>query len=207
MKCTLTLRGRFGAGIAGVVLLCLGSPSAMGAPITVVFSGPATGTLGATPFTGALVTATGIGDTADITSPLPNVLCINLNSVSINVAGVGSATATGPNVVFDNQAAPGWGLTNGTCAAPIGDWLDQANPLAATYGLSTSIGPTTGTAIRGGSVNTTAGVLTLTVAPATFQATVAAPIPSLSPWTLLLLGLVLAGVAALFLRGRTLANR
>ncbi len=211
MKCTLTLQKRLWAGITSVVLFCFGAPYAIGTPITVVFSGPATGTLGATPFTGAQLTATGIGDTADITLPLPNVPCINLKSVSINIAGIGSAAATGPNLVFDNQTVSVWGLTNGICAAPAGDWLDEGNPQAATYGLTTSIGPTTGTAGLVGSVNTTAGVLHLTAGPATFQATLgqtqAAPIPTLSPWTLLLLGLVLTAVAAFFLRGWTLTNR
>ena len=59
-------RRRLGTAMAGMVMLCVLAPAAFGAPITYVFSGPATGTLGATPFTNAQVTVTGTADTANI---------------------------------------------------------------------------------------------------------------------------------------------
>jgi hypothetical protein len=68
MNRAFTLRRRFWRGIASVILFCLGAPSAIGTPITYVFSGSATGTLGAAPFTGAQVTVTGIADTVNITT-------------------------------------------------------------------------------------------------------------------------------------------
>jgi hypothetical protein len=212
MKGNLRLRVRWWSGIASaVVLLCLAAPAAIAAPITFVFSGPATGTLGATPFTGAQVTVTGTADTANVTGRAgnPAVPCINLTSVTVNIAGVGSATTTSPNYVFDNPASTVWGFTNGTCASPIGDYLDVTNPLAASYGLVTSIGPTSGVQAFAGGVNTTAGILTFTSVPLTFQAALATatPLPTLSQWGLLLLALALGAVAAFFLRRRIVANQ
>ncbi len=213
MNCAFALRRRFLGGIASFILLCLGAPSAIGTPITYVFSGSATGTLGATPFTGAQVTVTGIADTVNITTfgGFAFIPCINLTKVTVNITGVGSATATGPNLMFDNQEVGVWGLNGGICVGGGGDWLDVTNALASTYGLVTAIGPSTGTPFVGGSIPTTAGTLTLTVVPPTFQAILgtaaAAPIPTLNGWGLLLLGIVLTGVAAFFLRGRMRSSR
>ena len=211
MKCNLRLRRQFWSGVASVVvLLCLAAPAAIGAPITYVFSGPASGTLGATPFTNAQTTVTGTADTVNITVNGGGDPCINLTSVTINITGVGSATTTGPNLMFDNPGNQIWGFENGTCASGAGDWLDVDNPLAATYGLVTAIGPTTGALDVRGSVATTAGTLFFTAPPLTFQATLgqapppaaAAPIPTLSEWGLALLALMLAAAGLLVVRRR-----
>ena len=210
MECHSRVRKRFATKIVcAVVLLLLIAPAATGAPITYVFSGPASGTLGSTPFTGALVTVTGTADTVNVTTTFPNLPCIDLTSVTINIVGVGSVTATGPNKLFDNPfPVLVWGLTNGSCAIRGGaDWLDVANPLAANWRLVTPIGPTTGVAVAGFQVATTAGTLTLTypAVPTTFQAffTAAAPVPAMSLWTLVLLALTLTSTALVFLRRRT----
>jgi hypothetical protein len=168
MRCTLALR--CWCAIAGAVLWCVAAPAAVGAPITYVFSGPATGTLGATSFTGAQTTVTGTADTANITLVGANP-CIDLTSVSINIAGIGSMTPTGPNLAFSNPGTQIWGFENGTCAASQNDWLDVADAQAATYGLVTAIGPSTGSTSVRGSVATTLGSLMFTTAPTTFQAT------------------------------------
>jgi len=211
MNGSLRLCRRCWSGIASiVVLLCLGVPAAIGAPITYVFSGPASGTLGVTPFTGAQTTVTGTADTVNITVNGGGDPCINLTSVTINITGVGSATTTGPNLLFDNQAGQIWGFENGTCGAGLPDWLDVDNPLAATYGLVTAIGPTTGALDVRSSVATTAGTLFFTAPPLTFQATLgqapppppaaAASIPTLSEWGLALLALMLGGAGVLVFR-------
>jgi hypothetical protein len=85
-----------------------------------------------------------------------------LTSVAIDIAGIGSTTATGPNVFADCQECPIWGLVNGNCSKLGADWLDQSNNLAATYGLITSLGPTTGVQFAAGSIPTTLGTLTFT---------------------------------------------
>jgi hypothetical protein len=210
MECHSRLRKHFATKITrAFALLLLIAPAVTGAPITYVFSGPASGTLGTTPFTGAQITVTGTADTANVTTTFPNLPCIDLTSVTINIAGVGSATATGPNKLFDNPfPVLVWGLTNGSCGISGGaDWLDVANPLAANWRLVTPIGPTTGVAVAGFQVATTAGTLTLTypAVPTTFQAffPAAAPVPAMSPWTLVLLALTLNSMALVFLRRRT----
>jgi hypothetical protein len=211
MQDTSPLCRRFWSGLAGIVVMGFAVPAAFAIPITYVFSGPATGTLGATPFTGAQVTVTATADTVNITSFMgnPGLPCIDLTAVTINVAGIGSATATGGNKFVENKGIAAWGLLTGDCTVAAGDWLDQNNPLAAGYNLTTSLGPTTGTQFAGGSVPTTSGTLTFTAVPLTFQATLGqvGPIPTLSQWVLLLLGSVLAAVGIFFLRGRRLANR
>jgi IPTL-CTERM motif len=210
MKSDSTLRRRFVSGGSLVVLLCLAAPVAIGAPISYVFSGPASGSLGATPFAGAQVTVTSTADTANVTTfgGFAAIPCINLTSVTINITGVGSATTTGQNALFDNHTVQAWGMNSGPCVGGGGDWLDVTNALAATYGLVTSIGPTTGVQLTGGSVATTAGTLTFTAVPPTFQATlgVAAPVPTLSQWVLILLGVSLACMAVFILRRRTLSS-
>jgi hypothetical protein len=213
MPCNLRMRRPFRSRISSVlVLLCFAAPAAMGAPITYVFSGPASGTLGATPFTGAQTTVTGTTDTANITTNGSDP-CINLTGVvTINIAGVGSATTTGPNLMFSNHTTNVWGFENGTCASGLGDWLDVDDPAAGTYGLVTSIGPSTGTVDVRSGVATTAGTLQFSSPPLTFQATLGAgpppppasstAIPTVSQWVLALLAFMLAGAGSLVLRKR-----
>jgi len=201
------LRRRLGTAMAGMVMLCVVAPAAFGAPVTYVFSGPATGTLGSTPFTNAQVTVTGTADTANIVHIDAVTPCVNLTGVTIAIAGVGTTTATGPNFLFDFQAGPGWGFENGTCTVLGQTWLGVDNGQAATYGLATSIGPTTGTQDFANSTPTAAGSLTFTSVPLTFQATLGqvaqiAPVPTLSQLALLVLGLMLTALAAYVLRGR-----
>ena len=162
----------FCSGAVGVVFLWLAVPTAIGAPITYVFSGPATGTLGATAFTDAQVTMTATADTATITTlaTQPSDLCINLSSVTININGIGTTTVAGSSAFAESQAGGAWALVTGTCAAVTGEWFYQTSSLAATYGLITSIGPTTLSASEV-QVATASGTLTFTVEPTTFQAT------------------------------------
>ncbi len=215
MQCNLSIRRPFWSRISSVlVLLCLAAPAAMGAPITYVFSGQASGTLGATPFTGAQTTVTGTADTANITTNGSDP-CINLTGVvTIVIAGVGSATTTGANLIFSNHTSSVWGFENGTCASGLQDWLDVDDPAAATYGLVTSIGPSTGALDVRGGVATTAGTLQFSSPPLTFQATLGSgpppppppasstAIPTVSEWGLALLAFMLAGAGSLLLRKR-----
>jgi hypothetical protein len=168
-----TLPPRFWNGLAGILLCCLVVPAARGIPLTYVFSGPASGTLGATAFTGAQVTVTGTADTANVSTlgAVPADPCINLTSLTINIAGLGSATAITPSVFIDSPALSAWGILSGSCPGPAINWVVESNPLAATYGIITALGPATGTQLAGGSLPTTAGTLTFTAVPLTFQAT------------------------------------
>ena len=170
MQCILE-RKRVSNGIAGIILSCLAVPAAFGTPISYVFSGLATGSLGATTFTNAQVSVIATADTLNLTTSIGGVPCIYLASVTINIEDLGYVTTTGQNVMFDDPAANALGLANGTCSAPGADWLAQDNPSAAAYGLITTIGPTTATFAGGGNVvPTTGGALSFNAAPAIFQA-------------------------------------
>jgi hypothetical protein len=193
--------------MVGMVMFCVVAPAAFGAAVTYVFSGPATGSLGSTPFTNAQVTVTGTADTANIVLIGPVTPCVNLTGVTIAIAGVGTTTAIGPNLLFDFQGGPRWGFENGTCNVNGQTWLGVSNGQAATYGLATSIGPTTGTQDFANSTPTAAGSLTFTSVPLTFQATLGqvaqiSTVPTLSHLALVALGLMLTASAAYFLRGR-----
>jgi hypothetical protein len=183
MRFALACRKRFWNGLAGIALTFLAEPAAIAIPITYVFSGPATGTLGTTAFTGAQVTVTATADTANITTfdeIHPGDLCMPLTSVAIDIAGIGSTTTTGPSAFADCQECPIWGLVNGNCPKLGANCLVQANNLAAIYGLITSLGPTTGAQFAGGSIPTTSGTLTFTTVPLTFQATLSSLSPDLN---------------------------
>ena len=161
MRFALARHKRFWNGLAGIALTFLAVPAAIAIPITYVFSGPATGTLGTTTFTDAQVTVTATADTANITTfdeIHPGDLCMPLTSVAIDIAGIGSTTATGPNVFAECQECPIWGLVNGNCYKIGTDCLVQSNHFSATYGLITSLGPTTGVQFAAGSIPTTSGI-------------------------------------------------
>jgi hypothetical protein len=73
--------------------------------------------------------------------------------------------------IFDNQSINGLGLGRPGAS----DWLDISQVQFGTYGLVTAIGPLTVTFLiapgSAGSVSTTAGNLSMTTTPDTFQAT------------------------------------
>jgi hypothetical protein len=87
-------------------VLCIAS-SAMAAPITYTFSGTASGTLGGTTFTDALVQETAIGETANVVSLLTlaqgnpiSIFVEPLSTVTITIAGIGSTTVTDPSAIW-----------------------------------------------------------------------------------------------------------
>jgi IPTL-CTERM motif len=159
------------AAAVATLWLCIAAPSALAAPITYTFSGPVSGSLAGTPFTGAQVTITASGDTSNIPDPADCVVgvCNSLASVTFTIGGIGSGNITDGLYIFDNQSTVGLTRT----AGGKNDWLESVNAQFQTYGLATSIGPlsvTPGPVSPTGSVATTAGVLTLTSSPNSFQA-------------------------------------
>jgi len=183
-----------------VVVSSLAVPGALASPIVYIFTGTSSGTLGAVPFSGAQVTLTGFADTDEITAlaGIPSLPCVPLRGVIVEIAGIGSANAIGPNVMFDSQVAPGWGFLNGYCGGAVGNWFANVDPLAATYALATSIGPSTGTPSNVGSTETTAGELTFSAAPLTFRAALGptSAIPTLNGIGLSVLGLLLVALTS-----------
>ena len=74
------------------------------APITYKFSGTGSGAIGGTPFTDALVVFTGTTDTGDVeTFSLMGFTfyAVGLDALTVNIAGIGTATITDPAEVFD----------------------------------------------------------------------------------------------------------
>ena len=170
--------------IAGLGLLCNSTPAAASV-ISYTEQASATGTLGGTPFTNALVTITGIGNTANVTAA--GILRNVLSSATVTVAGIGTAAITSSIEVFDNQlfqptAAVGIGLAGGN-----GSILDTVNSQFSTYDLTFAIGPVSGTSLINSSVNTntTLGVLNFTSAQ---NSTFTAGTPEPGSWMLMGLG-------------------
>ena len=174
-----------------ISVLCV--PNAKASTITYTESATVSGSLNGVSFASKLLTLTGTGDTANITNGVP--IAIHLTA-TFGVAGVGSGTFTDTFEVFDNQGAAVAGFED---IAQPANLLDTANNAFATYNLSTSIGPLTGSSLinPGFSFPTTAGALILNSAgDATFTAVVTpvVPLPAALP-------LFASGLAGLVLLG------
>jgi len=162
--------------------------------ITYTESVTASGSVGLTTFTNALVIISATGDTNNITTPSAGVFEVPV-SVSFTVAGGPSGTFTQPFVMDDVQNSGFAAITQGTPSSLVSTLLGVFNKSAlSTYALNTSIGPVTGAGEIGRfAFSSTAGdfVFNTQIAPVTFQATLgnsAVPEPS---------SLLLAGTGAL----------
>ena len=190
-------------GLVALALL-MGASSATAATITFTESAIATGSLGASPFVDSLVTLTATGDTSNVLSGSFSELFVT--AVSINVASLGeTATLLGTADVFSCQVC-GISSTDGITddSGVVADILDTVSGAFSAYGLTTSIGPITGSSLINppNSFGTDLGLFQISSAGnATFTAAVGAGTPE--PGTAVLLGLGLAGLGALACRKRT----
>lgn len=173
--------------------------SAHAAPITFTETVTAEGSLGATSFSDALVTLTGVGDTSDVTgiSGFPGVYVIDLSSLTVQIGTGPAATFTGSTVVFDNSVG-GAGFTQ--LSPSFFDILDAIDvPAFETYALNTSITEDGNTLMNSFSFGTTAGNFDFTGydSGTTFTATLgASPAPEPASWALLATGLLGLGAVA-----------
>ena len=193
---------------AAVAMLLL-TVSGQASSVTYIETITASGSLGGTSFSNALVTITAIADTKNVMGvPLfPKVLAVDDDSAAIQIAGLGTATFTDNGThVFVSQATPfstgAVGIAAGTIANPEADILDIANPAFGTYDLTTSIGPVSGDASGGGggafSFATSSGPLffdSFFGTTGTFQAIVVPEPPSLT-----LAGIALAAGLGVWVR-------
>jgi hypothetical protein len=177
--------------LATVSLFLCGAIQAFADNITYTESATATGTIGGTSFTDALVTITVVGSTSGITGTAGGVFENIGTSGSVTIGGIGTFTLTGIQTAFDSQLFSFAGITD---TPPNGEILATSSSVFATYDLTTSVGPISGTAFFGpGPFGTVGGNLilkSLVQDSTTFEATTRA-VPE--PNTLLLLGASLMG--------------
>ena len=96
--------------MAAFVLLIGGVGPAKAEFITFTESSTATGSLGGTTFTDALLTITSTGDTTQLQNPSLGFYAIDSLTANVTVAGVGSGSFTVATYVFSNQSTPGVGI-------------------------------------------------------------------------------------------------
>ena len=150
----------------------------------------ASGTLGTQTFTNAKVTITGTGDTANIVSSGLNIF--NPVTATVTIAGIGTATFTDSISAEDQQ---GFSHADFADESTLGHLvISTSNSVFATYDLTSSIGPISGssTSFPQG-FGTDGGTLTFTsFSDSTFTATLSTATPE--PASLTLLGLGATGL-------------
>ncbi len=132
LKTTITL-------LALAVLLC-GATQAKAGSITYTVQDTASGTLGASSFTDALVTVSFTGNTANVYGG-SGFWQIDLGTASVNIAGTGSALFTDAMYVADNQGAVAAGIADHNSGGSV---LDTFNSAFGSYDLMSAIGPLSG---------------------------------------------------------------
>jgi hypothetical protein len=188
--------------VCGVLTLLVFTRVADAGLITYTETATASGKLGSDSFSSALITFSGTGDTSGITQPIGGLYVLDLQSLNVSVAGVGSATLTDLIVVQDDAIFPGQdnaGFFDATLGPGPGQAalvLSTLNSVFATYKLATPIGPVDGAVdFVSGAYKTTAGLLVLdSVAAGSTQFSAASAVPE--PSSLGMLGLGLAVLAS-----------
>jgi hypothetical protein len=166
-----------------ISVLCVANAKAV--PITYTEFATVSGTLNGVSFpSGEVLTLTGTGDTTNVVNVVANVFVNDpvttaSFTLSVSVGGVGSGTFTDSISVFVSQNNSA-GFSDDNAISIILETL--SNTAFASYVLSTSIGPITGTSdiTSGQSFSTSAGALILTSAGNATWAS-AVPLPAALP--------------------------
>lgn len=170
-----------------VALATLLAAGATAAPVTYLFQGTATGTLGASSFTDELYTFTFLGDTSNFTLGFGGQYVPTTGTFAIANTGSGTVLSTQVNVF-----AVDGGVTFFSGSPLGGNIIAYAGAYLASA-LTSSFGPVVATS-AGTQLQTLAtdlGGLTFTRmgAPNSFQSIVGAEVPEPSTWALTILGI------------------
>jgi hypothetical protein len=126
---------------AGLLLSAIAAAS----PLTLTFTGTASGSVGNTVFTNEAFTITFTTDTASVVHGTPccasDFTTPSGTPNTIAIEGIGSGSLTGDQAVFVNQSEQDVGIWHYNDP----DWLTIGNPSIASYTLAGAIGPITGT--------------------------------------------------------------
>ena len=192
------------------IVLLFWTLGAVAAPVTFIYTGTGTGTIGGTPFTNAAFTITGQADTDDLASCGGSCQDINHLSTSIALSGVGTYIISSPLRTFLNNS-PGLSRQD----PPGGDLYSLYQGDFTGLDLVSDWGPenTTGGLLQWSlnPVNTSGGVLVFqdqSQIPGTFQVILGqapAAIPTLNEWGMVLLLFVMAGTALRVMRRRRMS--
>ena len=172
--------------ICGILLLSALSVAAHAVPITFTETVVGSGSLGSA-FSNQLITITGTGDTAGITSSV-GVYQLVLPTATLTVAGSSPVSFTGGLTVFSNTFAQVAGFMG---LSPALDILDTNSSAFATYALLGAISGSGPATINSGTAFSTSGgsfILNSITGSATFTAGAALIAATPEPTSLALLG-------------------
>lgn len=148
-----------------LLLAGLVSTSVFAAPLTIVFTGNATGTIGTTAFTNQPFTITFNSDTASVvhgtTCCVSDYTTPSGTTATFSMGTAGSGSFTDDQAVFVNQSEQTLGIWHFNSP----DYLTVGNPTFATYTESSTLGATSGTTNvfpTARSMKTSAGDMALT---------------------------------------------
>lgn len=125
-----------------IVILTLTVQRLMAIPITITAQVYATGALGTSGFSNALVTFIIRGDTTNVYNMVgnPQYPTLSNETTSISVAGVGTAVITDPLLVFDNQSLPGF-IIDAAYSLGGGGVLILQDAAFGSYNFKEPLGP------------------------------------------------------------------